>query len=100
MVDDDSFADDMARELDAAIRMLVEQESVLAAVIGAERVCELEEYFVEILDSSVGQVITEFERWLDSRDLEWISVVARLRHARIQRATLGRLCMQANIRHD
>ncbi|MFZ3088466.1 MAG: hypothetical protein WA123_10430 [Methylotenera sp.] len=100
MVDDDSFADDMARELDAAIRMLVEQESLLAAAIGAERVCELEEYFVEILDGSAGQVITEFERWLDSRDIEWISVVARLRHVRIQRATLGRLCMQTNTRHD
>lgn len=100
MVDDDSFADDMARELDDAIRMLVEQESLLAAAIGAERVRELEEYFAEILDSSAEQVITEFERWLDSRDNEWISVVTRLRHVRIQRATLGRLCMQMNIGHD
>jgi len=99
MIDDSLFAEEMARELDATIRTLEERESLLASAMGAEHVTELERFLTEILDNSGEQDISELERWLDSRDNEWISVVARIRHARNQRATLGRLCMRTNIRN-
>ena len=99
MVDDSQFAEDMAREFDATIRTLEERKSLLASVMGAEHIAELDGFLAEILGNSVKQDISELERWLDSRDNEWISVVARIRHARNQRAALGRLCMRTNIRN-
>ncbi|NMM29071.1 MAG: hypothetical protein HHJ12_17780 [Glaciimonas sp.] len=96
MTDEDSFADDMARELDATICMLAEWKSALAAALGTEQVCKLEEYRAGRLDSSAEQERAEFERWLDSRDSEWLMVVGRMRHMRDQRAALGRLCMRLN----
>jgi hypothetical protein len=99
MADDSQFIEEMAREFDATIRTLEERKSVLASAMGAEHIAELEGFLEEILGNSVEQDISELERWLDSRDNEWISVVARIRHARIQRAMLGRLCMRTNIRN-
>lgn len=92
MVEEDSFADEMARELDATIRMLAEQESALAEVLGPERIKELEEYLTGRLDGSPEQERAEFDRWLDSRDSEWLSVASHL-----QRAALGHLCMRLDI---
>jgi hypothetical protein len=99
MIDDSLFAEDMARELDVTIRTLEEREVLLASAMGAEHIAELEEFLAEILGNAVENDISELERWLDSRDNEWISVVARIRHARNQRAMLGRLCMRTNIRN-
>ncbi|MDP3830763.1 MAG: hypothetical protein Q8Q47_05810, partial [Ignavibacteriaceae bacterium] len=97
MVHDDRFAEDMARELDASIRMLEARQLLIEGLMGVERVRELGEYLEETIESPQQQDEAEMERWLDSRDNEWIHVVVRLKHARQQRVMLGRLCMRMSV---
>lgn len=90
---DDQFAEDMARELEATIRMLDARQLLIESLMDAEHVSELCEYLIENVEHSQEQEVAELERWLDSRDNEWISVVMRLKRARQQRVMLGQLCM-------
>jgi hypothetical protein len=94
---DDQFAEDMARELEATIRMLDARQLLIEALMGAEHVSELYEYLIENVEHSQEQEVAELERWLDSRDNEWISVVMRLKRARQQRVMLGQLCMKMDL---
>jgi hypothetical protein len=94
---DEKFAEDIARELDAVIRMLDARQSLIESLMGTEHVEELSEYLKENIEHSQEQDIAELDRWLDSRDNEWIYVVKRLRHVREQRVMLGRLCMTINV---
>lgn len=94
---DNQFVEEMARELDATIRMLEARQLLIETLMGAKHVEELDEYLIENIEHSQEQDVAELERWLDSRDNEWIYVVIRLKHARNQRVTLGRLCMEMDV---
>lgn len=95
MSHDDQFTEDMARELDTTIRMLDARQLFIEALMGAEHVSELCEYLIENVEHA--QEVAELERWLDSRDNEWIYIVSRLKRARQQRVMLGRLCMKMDL---
>ena len=97
MSHDDQFAEDMAREQEATIRMLEARQLLIENLMGAAHVSELCEYLIENIEHSQEQEAAELERWLDSRDNEWIYVVMRLKHARQQRVMLGRLCMKMDV---
>lgn len=97
MSHDDQFAEDMARELEVTIRMLEARQLLIENLMGAAHVSELREYLIENVEHSQEQEVAELERWLDSRDNEWIYVVMRLKHARQQRVMLGRLCMKMDV---
>jgi hypothetical protein len=95
MQERDTFAEDMARELDATILMLIERQSHYVENLGTERVAELEEYQQMRLsgDWTVWE-IEEFERTLSSHDCEWMAIDLRLARARAHRVLLGRACMK------
>ena len=97
MDQDQSFVEEMARELDNTIRRLSTLVAALNEALGDERLAELEDYQNGHIDVEVAFEGQQFERSLDARDLEWLSVSARLRRARKQRVAVGQLCMRRSV---
>lgn len=91
----DTFAEDMARELDATILMLEESKAQYEQKIGKDRAIELEEYQQLRLNGDLAiWEKEEFERSLSSHDRQWVTLFHRLARARAQRVLLGRVCMR------
>lgn len=95
MEERDTFAEDMAKELDATILMLSERQEEYLNKLGEERVAELEEYQHLRLSGELHlREIEEFERTLSSHDRAWVTIFHRLNRVRNQRVQLGRVCMK------
>ncbi|NOT68217.1 MAG: hypothetical protein HOP04_07830 [Methylophilaceae bacterium] len=95
MEERDTFAEDMAKELDATILMLAERQADYVERLGEERVAELEEYqHLRLSGDLPMREVEEFERSLSSHDRAWVTIFHRLNRARAQRVLLGRVCMK------